>query len=168
MTVSEQLTPPLNQQQSTDNKLGLMLGKGKDGSAVAQILTWIHFFSYKLFGSPSRGVTVQKKKNSKRKIQFQQLQAFRLLTVAGRSDNLCQRLLNLISSWNNFTCQTYNVDNVVVPFFKRFLGLTKVVHLDLILINNIGLVQAIERALNFVHSTYFSWQFIDEQHSLTD
>ena len=74
----------------------------------------------------------------------------------------------IISSWNNFTCQTYNVDNVVVPFFKRFLGLTKVVHLDLILINNKGLVQAIERALNFVHSMYFSWQFIDEQHSLTD
>ena len=64
--------------------------------------------------------------------------------------------------------KTYNVDNVVVPFFKRFLGLTKVVHLDLILINNKGLVQAIERALNFVHGTYFSWQFIDEQHSLTD
>ena len=69
MTLSEQLTLPLDQQQSTDNKLGLMLGKGKGRSAVAQILTRIPFFSYKLFGSPSRDVTVQKK-NAKRKIQF--------------------------------------------------------------------------------------------------
>ena len=168
MTVFEQLTPPLNQQQSTDNKLGLMLGKGKNGSAVAQILTWIHFFSYKLFGSPSRDVTVQKKKIQKEKFNFNNCKRFDCSQSRERSDNLCQRLLNFISSWNNFTWQTYNVDNVVVPFFMRFLGLTKVVHLDLILINNKGLVQAIERALNFVHNTYFSWQFIDEQHSLTD
>ena len=165
MTVSEQLTPPLNQQQSTDNKLGLMLGKGKNGSAVAQILTWIHFFSYKLFGPPSRDVTVQKKKIQKEKFNFNNCKRFDCSQSRERSDNLCQ--LNFISSWNNFRWQTYNVDNVVVPLFTRFLGLTKVVHLDLILINNKGLVQAIERALNFVHSTYCSWQFIDEQHSLT-
>ena len=167
MTLSEQLTLPLNQQQSTDNKLGLMLGKGKGRSAVAQILTRIHFFSYKLFGSPSRDVTVQKKMQ-KEKFNFNNCKRFDCSQSRERSDNLCQRLLNFISSWNNFTWQTYNVDNVVVPFFTRFLGLTKVVHLDLILINNKGLVQAIECALNFVHSTYFSWQFIDEQHSLTD
>ena len=94
MTLSEQLTLPLNQQQSTDNKLGLMLGKGKGRSAVAQILTRIHFFSYKLFGSPSRDVTVQKKKIQKEKFNFNNCKRFDCSQSRERSDNLCQRLLN--------------------------------------------------------------------------
>ena len=36
------LTPPLAQQQSTDNKVRLMLGKGRGSCAVAQILILIH------------------------------------------------------------------------------------------------------------------------------
>ena len=36
------LTPPLAQQQSTDNKVRLMLGKGRGSCAVAQILLLIH------------------------------------------------------------------------------------------------------------------------------
>ena len=38
-------TPPLIQQQSTDDKVGLMLGQGRGRCAVVQILTWISFFS---------------------------------------------------------------------------------------------------------------------------
>ena len=39
-------TPPLIQQQSTDDKVGLMLGQGRGRCAVVQILTWISFFRY--------------------------------------------------------------------------------------------------------------------------
>ena len=36
-----ELAPPLTQQQSTDNKLGLMLGRGRGTCALARILTLI-------------------------------------------------------------------------------------------------------------------------------
>ena len=39
-------TPPLIQQQSTDDKIGLMLGQGRGRCAIVQISTWISFFQY--------------------------------------------------------------------------------------------------------------------------
>ena len=44
-------TPPLIQQQSTDDKVGLMLGQGRGRCAVVQTLTWISFFSILVFFS---------------------------------------------------------------------------------------------------------------------
>ena len=38
-------TPPLTQQQSIDNKSGLMFGWGRGRWAVTQILILIHFYS---------------------------------------------------------------------------------------------------------------------------
>ena len=37
-------TPPLIEQQSTDDKIGLMLGQGRGRCVVVQILTWIPLF----------------------------------------------------------------------------------------------------------------------------
>ena len=43
---NRELTPPLTQQQSTDNKLGLMLGRGRGTCALARILTLIRALLY--------------------------------------------------------------------------------------------------------------------------
>ena len=56
------LTPPLARQQSTDNKLGLMLGQGRGWYAGAQILTSICNFLPKI-GFPVIFKHLQRSKN---------------------------------------------------------------------------------------------------------